>query len=76
MLSLECELKLLKQGTVAIDGTHLGANVSKDRNVNAERAQQLETRLTADIAAPCARSDQADNTDVNERVPANHVRGQ
>ncbi|WP_309399568.1 transposase, partial [Cerasicoccus maritimus] len=76
VLLLARELKLFKLGTVAIDGTHLRANASKDRNVTYERAQQLETRLSADIAALCARAEQADNTEVDERLPAEIARRQ
>lgn len=69
MLLLARELKLLKLGTVSIDGTHLRANASKDRNVTYERAQQLETKLRADIAELLQQADTADKTEVDERLP-------
>lgn len=49
VLKLARELKLLKLGTIAIDGTHIRANASKDKNLTYERAEQLDTLLEQDI---------------------------
>ena len=48
-LELAQELKLLKLGTVSLDGTHIRASASKDKNVTYERAQQLRTQLRQDV---------------------------
>jgi hypothetical protein len=60
VLKLAGELKLLKLGTLAIDGTHLRANASKDRNLTYARACQLEERLKADIQELLAKAESAD----------------
>jgi len=49
VLELARELKLLKLGTVSLDGTHIKASASKDKNVTYERAQQLRTQLRQDV---------------------------
>jgi len=63
VLKLARELKLLSLGTIAIDGTHLRANASKDKNLSYERAQQLDDLLKADIDALMQQAKQADRTD-------------
>ncbi|HSY20088.1 MAG TPA: IS1182 family transposase [Candidatus Acidoferrales bacterium] len=41
VLELAKELQLLSLGMVSLDGTHLKANASKDKNVTYQRAQEL-----------------------------------
>lgn len=43
------EMKLLKLGTVSIDGTHIRSIASKDKNLTYERAQELRTQLRRDV---------------------------
>ena len=45
VLELAAELKLLKLGTVAIDGTHIKANASIDQHVTYERATEIREQL-------------------------------
>lgn len=45
VLQLAREMGVLKVGRVSVDGTHLAANASKDRNVRYDRAGQLDERL-------------------------------
>lgn len=49
VLELAKELKLLSLGTVSVDGTHIKANASKDKNVTYQRAQELRTLLRQDV---------------------------
>lgn len=63
VLKLARELKLLKVGTISIDGTHIRANASKDKNLTYERAQELEKQLQADIAELMKQAEAADNTE-------------
>lgn len=63
VLELARELKLLKLGTVSVDGTHVKASASKDKNVTYERAGQLRAQLQADIQGLLAQAEQADKTE-------------
>jgi transposase len=49
VLRLAREMKLLKVGTVAVDGTHIKANASKHKSVRYDRAKELEQVLNEDI---------------------------
>lgn len=60
VLELARELKLLKVGTVSVDGTHLKASASKDQNVTYERAQQLREQLRLDIDQLLQKAEAAD----------------
>jgi len=60
VLKLAKTMGLLKIGTVSIDGTHLRANASKDRNVRSGRAGELEAERTAAIDRLPGRAEQAD----------------
>jgi hypothetical protein len=51
VLRLAREMKLLKVGKIALDGTHIRANASKHKNVGYERAGELQEQLRLDIAA-------------------------
>lgn len=64
VLQLARELKLLKVGTISVDGTKVDANASKHRNVRYDRAGDLIEQLEADIAALL---DQAKEADCSER---------
>jgi transposase len=60
VLELARELKLLHLGTVSLDGTHIKASASKDKNVTYQRAQQLRTQLRLDVDQLLAQAQQAD----------------
>lgn len=60
VLLLARERGLLRHGMVSIDGTKIDANASKIRSVRYDRAQELRTKLAADIAALTAQADAAD----------------
>jgi transposase len=62
VLELAQELKLLQLGTVSLDGTHIKASASKDKNVTYERAQQLRTQLRQDVNDLLAQAERADQT--------------
>lgn len=62
VLELAQELKLLKLGTVSLDGTHIKASASKDKNVTYERAPQLRTQLRQDVNALLQQAETADQT--------------
>ncbi len=65
VLKLARELKLLKVGTISVDGTKINANASKDKNVRYDRAGQLQEQLKTDIEALMR---QAEQTDAKEEV--------
>jgi transposase len=70
VLELAKELKLLRLGTVSLDGTHLKANAAKDKNVTYERAQQLRAQLRLDVNQLLAKAEQADAQDQDgQRLP-------
>lgn len=50
VLLLAKELKLLKVGTVSVDGTKIDANASKHKSVRYDRAKALVKKLKVDIA--------------------------
>ena len=60
VLELAQELKLLKLGTVSLDGTHIRASASKDKNVTYERAQQLRQDVD-ELLLQAERADQKDD---------------
>ena len=49
VLRIAHEMKLVKVGTVAVDGTHMQANASKHKSVRYDRAQELEQKLREDV---------------------------
>jgi len=49
VLHLAREMGVLKVGTVSVDGTHIRANASKDKNVRYDRAGELERQLRSDV---------------------------
>ena len=66
VLELARELKLLKLGTVSLDGTHIKASASKDQNVTYQRAQELRTQLRQDVQQLL---EQAENADQKSEDP-------
>jgi transposase len=66
VLQLARSLGLLKVGAVSVDGTHIRANASKDKNVRYDRAGELEEQLKLDIAELLAQADQADRQEKDD----------
>ena len=60
VLQLAREIGVLKVGTVSIDGTHIQANASKDKNVRYDRAGELEQKLQSDIQQLLQEAEQTD----------------
>jgi len=63
VLELAKELKLLKLGNIALDGTHLKANASIDKNVTYDRAVEIREQLQLDIADLMNEAEKADQKD-------------
>jgi transposase len=60
VLELAREMKLLRVGTVSIDGTKLKANASKHKNVGYERAGQLLEQLDTEVRDLLQKAEEAD----------------
>ncbi len=60
VLQLAGEIGVLKVGTVSVDGTHILANASKDKNVRYDRAGELERQLQSDIQQLLQEAEQMD----------------
>lgn len=71
ILLLARELKLLKVGTISVDGTKVDANASKHRNVRYDRAGELVEQLKVEIAELLERAEAADGqeTEEGQRLP-------
>lgn len=75
VLELAKELSILSLGNVALDGTHIKANASIDKNVTYPRAGEIREQLKLDIGELMARADQADLSDEDaEKLPAEITR--
>lgn len=61
VLKLAREMKLLRVGTISVDGTHIKANASKHKSVRYDRAGELEQLLLKDIAELMQRAERSDN---------------
>lgn len=66
VLKLAHELKLLKVGTISVDGTHIKANASKYHAVTYGRACELEKQLELEIAELMEKAEAADNSPVDD----------
>ena len=71
VLELAHEIGVLRVGTVSVDGSHIRANASKDRNVTYERAGELRERLQRDIAGLIEQAEQKDREEEEDeqRLP-------
>lgn len=63
VLQLAREMGVLKVGQVSVDGTHIAANASKDRNVRYDRAKELDAQLEQNIAELMEKAEQTDQAD-------------
>lgn len=64
VLELASEMKLLKVGTVCLDGTKIHANASRHSALSYGHIEKLETRLKAEVQELLALAEQADKADV------------
>jgi len=71
VLRLASEMKLLKVGTISVDGTHIKANASKHKSVRYDRLKALEQQLRADIDELLAQAEETDSCDETDgqRLP-------
>jgi transposase len=70
VLEIAKELKLLKLGNIAIDGTHIKANASIDQNVTYKRAVEIREQLKLDIAGLMEEAEKADQDEVDtQKLP-------
>lgn len=68
VLELARELRLLKLGGVSLDGTHLRASASKDKNVTYQRAGELRAQLRLDVDALLAQAEASDREDTDPQA--------
>lgn len=70
VLELAREMGLLRLGSVSLDGTHIRANASKDKNLTYERAGELRDQLRLDVDQLLAQAEQSDQRDDDaQRLP-------
>ncbi|SEM23671.1 IS1182 family transposase [Halomonas daqiaonensis] len=76
VLLLAREMKLLKLGTIALDGTKLKANASKHKALSYGHAKKLEAQLKAEVKALTQRAEAADRDDASDGmdIPAEIAR--
>ncbi|HXD03784.1 MAG TPA: IS1182 family transposase [Novosphingobium sp.] len=60
VLQIAGQMKLLKLGTVALDGTKIHANASRHNALSYARAQTIETQLHTEVRELLARAEAAD----------------
>lgn len=68
VLELASEMKLLKLGTVALDGTKVHANASRHSALSHGHIVKLETQLEAEVQERLALAEQADPSDLPDGV--------
>lgn len=66
VLELARTLKLLKVGTVSVDGTKVKANASKYKNVSYERAGQIHEQLEIEVKELLKKAEEADSRQQEE----------
>ena len=76
VLLLAREMKLLKLGRIALDGTKVKANASKHKALSYAHAKKIEAQLKAEVSALTAQAEAADQAPVVEGmdVPAEIAR--
>ena len=67
VLSIARQMKLLKLGTIALDGTKVHANASRHNALSHGRATQLEEQLKREVAELLRRAEQTDKAE--EKAP-------
>lgn len=68
VLELAKEMKLLKLGTVCLDGTKVHANASRHSALSYGHIEKLEVQLKAEVQELFALAEQADQTDIPDGV--------
>ncbi|MFH0934408.1 MAG: IS1182 family transposase [Pseudomonadota bacterium] len=68
VLELASEMKLLKLGTVSLDGTKLHANASRHSALSHGHIVKLETQLKAEVQDLLALAEAADQSDIPDGV--------
>ena len=63
VLHLARSMRVLKVGTISVDGTHIKANASKDKNVRYDRADELDRQLEKDIQLLMDEAERTDRRD-------------
>jgi len=66
VLEIARMLKLLKVGTVSVDGTKVKANASKYKNVSYERAGQIQEQLKIEVMELLKKAEEADSREQEE----------
>lgn len=66
VLELARELKLLKVGTVSVDGTKLKANASKRRSIRYDRAGELVEQLELEVQELMEQAESADRGEATD----------
>lgn len=76
VLLLAREMKLLKLGTIALDGTKLKANASKHKALSYGHAKKLEAQFRAEVKALTERAESTDREDAADGmdIPAEIAR--
>lgn len=76
VLVLAQEMKLIKLGHIALDGTKIKANASKHKALSYGHAQRIETQLREEVKTLIARAEAADQESVSDGmdVPAEIAR--
>lgn len=76
VLLLAREMKLMKLGRIALDGTKIKANASKHKALSYAHAQKIEAQLKAEVATLTAQAEAADQTPVADGldIPAEIAR--
>ena len=71
VLLMARELKLLRVGTVSVDGTKVDANANRHRSIRYDRARELREQLRGEIGELLAQAERADRRDAPEaqRLP-------
>jgi transposase len=64
VLVLAREMKMLKLGTIALDGTRIHANASRHSALSYEHAGRIEAQLQAEVADLMAKAEAADKADI------------
>lgn len=63
VLEMAKELKLLKVGTVSVDGSKIKANASKDKNIGYDRANEITEQLELDVQELMSKAESQDEED-------------
>jgi transposase len=66
VLRVARESGILKVGSVSVDGTHIKANASKNKNIRYDRMKELEEQLELDIQKLLKQAEEADENDKDE----------